>query len=632
MFVGANYMTNEKNSSRRRILNKVWGAAKIREIFAPFMDIPNEKSAALFNSTTQELTAGQTSEEICQSIVNRINTVFEFDLIELWSIDPRLETLILVSRTSTRPLVSPIIRSLSIASSVTGESVESGMPILLKGEEIRNRPDNRTFVNVPMLDELRPHFMLSVPVLNISNPHQVLFVLNFYSATQTANSFLERLMSNVDRFAQSLALSLETNLRERCIRVSNELSKKLLKKGGMTTQSVCELFATTVQSSLQSDWVSVYLDENTDRDHEETEGTLRLRAHASFESLSSEETLTSRASTQTLLVRKSNREYLAQEPLTDEEHYGIAGEAKKQIHSALFFPLHDVAGKCCGVVRCVNFHKSETKKPWRRAFTYDDVAIIESMSQSFAPTLDMLNETEKRDQSLLTLAHELRVPVVAFRAVLERMEFEYKESDFRFSHPHFTEVQTYLEIMQRVLKEMEIVRTGPDRIQIHYQWTSLHSDVINPAIRFMRPLLRNRGFRREQLVHEDFEGIRRVQLDRALVTQIVFNLLENAIKYFPPDRPVDAFQCEVKGRILRGSEQIEIEVSDNGGGIAVGDEELIFQYGFRGQDAIHSGVEGTGFGLWYSREIAKRHQGSLTLKSPRNPTTFLLTLPAPRMR
>ncbi|MGN6782714.1 MAG: sensor histidine kinase [Marmoricola sp.] len=112
--------------------------------------------------------------------------------------------------------------------------------------------------------------------------------------------------------------------------------------------------------------------------------------------------------------------------------------------------------------------------------------------------------------------------------------------------------------------------------------------------------------------------------DRALLRQIVDNLVGNAVKYAPAERPPLI--------TIRSSEDdepgwIRIEVEDDGIGIPEGQEETIFEEFRRGNDT--GGSPGTGLGLALTRRIVVRHGGRIAAR--RNPTggsTFSFTLPA----
>jgi PAS domain S-box-containing protein len=119
-----------------------------------------------------------------------------------------------------------------------------------------------------------------------------------------------------------------------------------------------------------------------------------------------------------------------------------------------------------------------------------------------------------------------------------------------------------------------------------------------------------------------FAGIR-VMGDQSQVMRLLQNLLGNAIKYRPKDRP----PVIELGAELRPAE-VEITVADNGIGI----EEHYFDRIFGIFQRLHTrdSYEGTGIGLAICKKIVERHGGRIWLDStPGHGTTFHFTLPRP---
>lgn len=108
----------------------------------------------------------------------------------------------------------------------------------------------------------------------------------------------------------------------------------------------------------------------------------------------------------------------------------------------------------------------------------------------------------------------------------------------------------------------------------------------------------------------------------ALLSQLVDNLVSNAIKYSEPGTPV------MVGLRKAGDEAI-LEVSDRGIGIAADDIDSVFEPLFRSRQARQSGAAGTGLGLAIASRIADVLGGRLSCESsPDQGSRFFLTLPS----
>ena len=110
--------------------------------------------------------------------------------------------------------------------------------------------------------------------------------------------------------------------------------------------------------------------------------------------------------------------------------------------------------------------------------------------------------------------------------------------------------------------------------------------------------------------------------DPALLRELIQNLVENAVKYRDPERPLE---IGITSEASRGS--TVLSVTDNGVGIDPADVEDIFRM-FRQLRPGQSG--GIGLGLALVSRIAERHQGHVWVDStPRVGSTFSVKLPLP---
>jgi signal transduction histidine kinase len=108
-------------------------------------------------------------------------------------------------------------------------------------------------------------------------------------------------------------------------------------------------------------------------------------------------------------------------------------------------------------------------------------------------------------------------------------------------------------------------------------------------------------------------------LDPERFQMVVRNLLSNAAKYSPPGGGITV-------RIRRNGDMATVAVIDRGVGISPEDQVKLFTRFGRVESAQH--VQGTGLGLWLSREIARMHDGDLTVQSDvGSGSTFVLAVP-----
>jgi signal transduction histidine kinase len=112
-----------------------------------------------------------------------------------------------------------------------------------------------------------------------------------------------------------------------------------------------------------------------------------------------------------------------------------------------------------------------------------------------------------------------------------------------------------------------------------------------------------------------------VQGDYELLKRLLFNLIDNGIKYTPGGK--------VTVSLRRNGEWIELKVSDTGIGISTEEQREIFQRFYRSAEARPRTEGGAGLGLCIARSIAEAHGGRIEVESsPGQGSTFTVLLPA----
>ncbi|MDO4319881.1 MAG: HAMP domain-containing sensor histidine kinase [Bacteroidales bacterium] len=115
-----------------------------------------------------------------------------------------------------------------------------------------------------------------------------------------------------------------------------------------------------------------------------------------------------------------------------------------------------------------------------------------------------------------------------------------------------------------------------------------------------------------------------VEVDEMHFTNVIFNLLDNAVKYRSEERPL---QLTVSSRDLPG-DRLEISIADNGIGIKRDDVKKIFDKFYRVSTGNRHDVKGFGLGLAYVKKMVGELGGTITVESEINVgTKFIIILP-----
>jgi PAS domain S-box-containing protein len=220
-----------------------------------------------------------------------------------------------------------------------------------------------------------------------------------------------------------------------------------------------------------------------------------------------------------------------------------------------------------------------------------------------------------KSEFLSRMSHELRTPlnaVLGFAQVLEMDKL--REEQTEAVHQIIRGGKHLLALINEVI---DISRIETGRLSLSTETVAV-DEVVDSAISLVRPLATERGI----TVHVNSQGLERaVRADRQRLSQILLNLLANAVKYNKQD-----------GRVVVSCEQVDgdrcrIKVADTGAGIPASKLELLFQP-FERLGTERTGVEGTGLGLALSRALAQAMNGTLGVDSVVDRgSTFWVELP-----
>jgi len=112
-----------------------------------------------------------------------------------------------------------------------------------------------------------------------------------------------------------------------------------------------------------------------------------------------------------------------------------------------------------------------------------------------------------------------------------------------------------------------------------------------------------------------------VRADKALLTEVLRNLVDNAIKYTPE-------HGVVKLRVQPEGQSLVFSVSDTGVGIPEESIEKLFRKFSRVENPLSKRERGSGLGLYFAKGIVEKHGGTISVQSiPGQRSTFYVRLP-----
>lgn len=232
-------------------------------------------------------------------------------------------------------------------------------------------------------------------------------------------------------------------------------------------------------------------------------------------------------------------------------------------------------------------------------------------------------EKEERERRLFVsnVSHELRTPLTSVKSYLEALDEGAIKEDIA---PSFIKVS-----LDETNRMMRMISDLLNLSRIDNQVTQLSVEMTNFTA-FMTSILNRFDLVKNQHTGtgEVYEIVRDypitsvwLEIDNDKMTQVIENILNNAIKYSPDGGKITV-------RMKTTDTQLIISISDQGLGIPKKDLPLIFDRFYRVDKARSRAQGGTGLGLAIAKEIIKQHHGFIWAKSDYGKgSTFTIVLP-----
>lgn len=232
---------------------------------------------------------------------------------------------------------------------------------------------------------------------------------------------------------------------------------------------------------------------------------------------------------------------------------------------------------------------------------------------------DQLRDMDEiKDEFLYTVTHELRTPLTSIRAMAEIIydnpEMEADEKT-RFISGIIRETERLSHLISQVLN-LERYESG--RQKLNSSAVQLNT-LLNNIIDSVEPLAMEKNIR---IIRNWPDAMYLLQCDAALIEQVVYNLLTNAIRFSPENHGI------IKVSIRNNHDEWEVWVEDNGKGIPADLHTLIFDKFFQARNQTLRKPEGTGLGLAICKKIIDMHGGKIWVESEEGKgSKFIFTLP-----
>ena len=230
-------------------------------------------------------------------------------------------------------------------------------------------------------------------------------------------------------------------------------------------------------------------------------------------------------------------------------------------------------------------------------------------------------QLEFKNQFLSHVSHELRTPLTCIHQYVTLLLDGLAGPVAPDQSDHLKTVLKSVNQLHAMIRDLlEATRAESGKMRVEPRCVSLR-DLVQQAVAMLRPTADEKKIgleigldRRLPLAHAD--------PDRVL--EVLINLLDNAIKFTPPDGSVMVKACVVEA----DPGYVYISVTDSGRGIGPEAKSLIFDRLYQDADSVDNNRSGLGLGLFICREIVRLHEGRIWVSSELGQgSTFTFTLP-----
>jgi signal transduction histidine kinase len=227
-----------------------------------------------------------------------------------------------------------------------------------------------------------------------------------------------------------------------------------------------------------------------------------------------------------------------------------------------------------------------------------------AVAAAFNDMAAQLEQAESMRQNLLAdVAHELRHPLHVLQGNLQAMQ----DGVYPVNDEEIERLMTQTKHLTVLVNDLHVLaQAEAHQLPLHMQEVDI-AGLIKQVAADYQPIAQANGV----ALHVELLGTMppAVKIDKARIRQALQNLLDNALRHTPDGGQVTIAVQQIVS-------QLQIQVSDNGEGIAPDQLPLVFDRLYRGDIARQRQGGNTGLGLAISKALVEAHGGTLTADSP----------------
>ncbi|GHU98828.1 hypothetical protein FACS1894211_03220 [Clostridia bacterium] len=245
---------------------------------------------------------------------------------------------------------------------------------------------------------------------------------------------------------------------------------------------------------------------------------------------------------------------------------------------------------------------------------------VQALSENFNAMAAEVETLEKTAENFISnTSHELRSPLTSVQGFLTAVLDGTAAPEEREKYLQIALAETK-KLSALVGSMLDLSRLEAGNLRLNLEAFDINGLIAESLLKFERKI----QAKNVALKIDFYTEPCMVFADRALIEQVIVNLVDNAIKYSPENSPLTVATNPADGRIA-------VSVADKGAGIDKDEQRLIFEKFYRVDKARTPGKSlGTGVGLALVKKVISVHNQTITVASEKGRgSTFTFTLDRP---
>jgi PAS domain S-box-containing protein len=241
--------------------------------------------------------------------------------------------------------------------------------------------------------------------------------------------------------------------------------------------------------------------------------------------------------------------------------------------------------------------------------------LVKGVIATYRDITERMEIEQRKEEFIRVASHELRTPITSLKGHTQVLKMMLAGHDLDEPIEYLSIIENQIDRLTRLINDLLDV-TKINVGSLDYKDTLF---AVDPFVHNIVTLLQHTN--PHHTLRLSGQSHAQLFADRDRLAQVLINLVNNAIKYSPPELPINI-------TIATQDDQVIIQVHDNGKGIPPCYHQRIFERFYRVPNQDNATLSGLGIGLYLCKEIIARHHGEIEVESATGQgTTFSISLP-----